>query len=144
MKDEAVETREETKKKKKVRTPKRAVFDRAVDRGLDLQAAANEANYAPRGGWMSQLANDPEIAKRIDEVALDRKWGGSHDLAPVINRLRDIALDTGITKSAAAIKEAREILLAIAQLKALLPRTKDVKVLDLQEEEWLAIYGKKS
>ena len=118
--------------------------DRPAHQGVVGEAALKEADYAPRGGWASKLANDPEIKKRIADVALDRKWGGSPDLAPVINRMRDIALDTEIAKSAAAMKEAREILLAIAQLKALLPKVRKVEVLDLPDEEWLAIYGNKS
>ena len=133
----------ETKKKRRAIKPKRVAFDNAVDRGLNFEAALKEAEYAPRGGWASKLANDPEIKKRIADVALDRKWGGSPDLAPVINRMRDIALDTEIAKSAATMKEAREILLAIAQLKALLPKTAlaIAKAPGLPDDEWLAKYG---
>ena len=107
------------------------------------KAAALVAGLSPTGGRAYELAAQIEAEIEAAKLEQGRLWGGSADLAPVIDEMRRLAEFAYGQNSTAAVKEARELLVEIARLKALLPKTalSFAKTPGLPDDEWLAKYG---
>ena len=107
------------------------------------KAAALFSGLSETGGRVYELAAQIEAEIEAARIEQERIWGGSADLAPVIDEMRRLAEFAYGQNSAAAVKEARELLVEIARLKALLPKTSlaFAKAPGLPDDVWLAKYG---
>jgi hypothetical protein len=111
----------------------------ALAHGASPNEAHAEAGYAESTDEANRHANHPAIVARVQELTAQLQWGGSEDLAPVIDALSRLFDESQELKSAAAIKERREILVQVARLKALLPHRPPAHVFfhQLSDEAWV-------
>ncbi|HEY7901161.1 MAG TPA: helix-turn-helix domain-containing protein [Caulobacteraceae bacterium] len=128
---------------------KRATLARALAEGLNVKHAAKLSGYGRQTVYRlrAEAAFGAEVEKLRDELA----WGGSTDLAPVINELVRYARQAAELKSAAALNVARQLLVETARLKqamsgqvaaAAAKAAEDAHQAEL--DDWLATYGPKS
>jgi hypothetical protein len=118
---------------------------KALAQGASPNKAHTGAGYAKSTDEANRHANHPAIVARVQELTEQLQWGGSEDLAPVIDALRLLFDESHELKSAAAIKERREILVQVARLKALLPYRQPTHDIEppMSRAEWLATYPPK-
>ena len=125
---------------------RREKFARGLADGLPAWRAWTAAGYAAKGGRGRIVAQRKEVKARVDELVQARKWGGSSDLAPVIDECMRLAKVAGDKDSAAAMVAARGFLVEAARLKGLLgaaaaaPRAPEPRA-ELTDDEWLARYA---
>ena len=124
---------------------KQEAYAQAIAHGATWREATVEAGYSMNSSEASERVNHPAIVARVAELILEQQWGGSRDLAPVIDAMRRLFEDSHTMTSAAAIKERREILVQAARLKALLPLPEPSYVREppLTSAEWLEKYAPK-
>lgn len=117
---------------------KQEAFAKALARGASPDEAMAKAGYLPDHDSAVKRSRQPVIVARVKALVDAAQWSGSADLAPVIDAMRQLFEESRDLKSAAAIKERREILVQVARLKALLPRPMSIQVRapDLTDEEW--------
>jgi len=68
--------------------------------------------------------------------------GGTRDLTPLINRMIQLSAQAAALNSAAALREAKDLLVEAARLKGLLPAPPPPPPMPrMSREEWLAKYA---
>ncbi|HEY2178714.1 MAG TPA: hypothetical protein VGH15_09050 [Caulobacteraceae bacterium] len=94
---------------------KREKLANALAEGLNRTSAAARSGYAPQ--TVSRLRKNPEFRARVEKLRDERDWGGSPDLAPVVNELIAYARKAARGDTAADLNCARQYLVEIARLK---------------------------
>jgi hypothetical protein len=125
-------------------------FARAQAEGRGALDAYLQAGYEGKSrqkrNYANELARNPEIRARVEALRDEMTWGGTADIAPVIQELIGLARRVGDKPTAAQMVAARGILVEIARLKGQLARS-DAPAPDLppqmSHEEWLATYAVK-
>ena len=125
---------------------RREKFAQGLARGLTASRAWAAAGYAPKGPRARLVAEREDVKARVTELIRAREWGGSGDLAPVINECMRLALVAGELPSAAGMVAARGLLAEAARLKGLLgaaaPAPDELSARpELTDDEWLAKYA---
>ncbi len=128
---------------KPLRNRKREAFALAMARGAAPLEACVAAGYKRCSTQAGRIKSLPEVIEREKQLREDLAWGGSGDLAPVINEMRRLAKKSGELKSAAGMMAAKGLLVEAARLKGLLPKRGALDDLppELTDEEWMLRYG---
>ena len=128
---------------------RREKFARGLTDGMPAWRAWEAAGYARNRHRARTVAAREDVKVRITEISEGRAWGGSSDLAPVIDECMRLAIKARTMNTAAAMVAARGLLAEAARLKALLPvaapsadasRARPA----LSDDEWLAAYAPKA
>jgi hypothetical protein len=123
-------------------------FAQAFAKGLRREDAYHLAGFTGHGDASSKIQKIPKVADRVAELTAMNLWGGSADLAPVINELMRLAKEAGELKTAAGMNAAKGLLSEAAKLKLQLPAQalkqrdwSDVIPPRMSEEEWIRTYA---
>jgi hypothetical protein len=110
----------------------------ALSRDLNPQDAAVAAGFAKSQTQACRRALRPEIVARVEELKRLRDWGGSRDLAPLINELAGAVQEARKLDSAAAFVAVRGLIVEAARLKKMLPEPQEPRRVPMTLEEWEA------
>jgi hypothetical protein len=124
---------------------KHEAFAWALAEGGDVMEAYAAAGYElPHRQMALRMARQKNIAARVEELRIELLWGGSPDLAVVINALMKLGTE-GAADSAALVAAKRSCLVEAAKLKGQLPLPPPPPVepifRQMSGEEWNAKYG---
>ena len=121
-------------------------FAHARARGVKQRDAYLAAGFKGRSN-ASRMNTFPDVPKRIEEIKQALLWGGSSDLAPVINLLAVAAEKAIGHNSSASLVAARGLLAELAKLKRLLGESfvaaaeAPPREAPLTSAQWLAKYA---
>jgi hypothetical protein len=122
---------------------RRALLAKALAEGMHNEAAAEASGYGRQS--VSRLRNNPAFQAEVDKVRDDLAWGGSADLAPVINEMLRLARKAGEGTSAASLNVARQVLADIGRLKQAMAASGAARAYGdddgMTNEDWLEIHG---
>jgi hypothetical protein len=111
--------------------------------GLCFKHAGVAAGYSRHStSCIYKVAREPAFRARVETLIRQRQWGGSSDLAPVIEMMVDCAQSARGLGNGVGMTAAHRLLAEAARLKQLLPRP--LAPGELSEDEWLRTYGSKS
>jgi phage terminase small subunit len=116
-------------------------------RGLTQVAAAEAAGYPEGTRYGSKLDSRKEVKARIAEIKRALPWGGSRNLAPVIDALVGTAKAASKLNSAAGMKAAGDLWRQVAELKQKLPEEPDIAAMPdepMTAQEWLDTFQPKA
>lgn len=102
---------------------RREKFARGLAEDLPAWRAWEAAGYGRNPHRARTRAAKAEMIARVRELRLARLWGGSRDLAPVIDECMRLAQIAGEQPTGAALIAARGLLAEAARLKQMLPMT---------------------
>jgi hypothetical protein len=129
------------------KNPFHEVMAQARARGLPERDAVLAAYKSYEEKYALPLRT-PEGKAYVAALKRQRAGGGSSDVAPLIDILLDYAERAAGQNTAAAMREARAMVMDAAQLKALLPPERDAasaaedwNPAPYNREEWLAKYA---
>ncbi len=123
---------------KPLRNRRREAFALAMARGAAPLEACVAAGYKRCSTQAGRIKKLPEVVEREEQLREALAWGGSGDLAPVINEMRRLAVAAGELKTAAGMMAAKGFLVEAARLKGMLPVELAPLRRRLTIEEWLA------
>lgn len=122
---------------------RRSRLARALAEGLDNQAAAEASGYGRQS--VSRLRHDAKFQVEVETLRDELVWGGSADLAPVINEMLRLARKAGEGTTAASLNVARQYLADIGRLKQAMAASGAAKTYafdyEMTDDEWAAKYG---
>ena len=125
---------------------RRERFAQGLARGAAASRAWEDAGYKRKGPRARAAAKRKDMVARVKEIIRAREWGGSGDLAPVIDECMRLAIKARTMNTAAAMVAARGLLAEAARLKGLLgaaaPAPDELSARpELTDDEWLARYA---
>jgi hypothetical protein len=118
-------------------------FAEALSRDLSPFAAAKEAGFKGNKTQSCERALRPEVMERAAELRRRRDWGGTRDVAPLINELGAAVQEARKLDTAAAFVAVRGLIIEAARLKRMLPAPEVPWPRPMTVAEWEEKHGLK-
>ena len=119
---------------------RREAYAQARAAGASVNKAYVQAGYVLGHGNGWRVERNEVVMARVAEIQT-KAISETRNLEPLINRMVQLSAEAAALKSAAGIREAKDLLVEAARLKGLLPAPVTPPMPRMSREEWLAKYG---